>query len=118
MPTAVNSAASALANRRASVSSPCTTERDHRRPLGERTLQAGHASAFLIDAHPQRHLARQQCRLARHLHHLLGIGDIAREEDHATQVELLGDLPDLLGHDVPVEADDGELTDLTPDVAE
>src|SRR5262249_60520813 len=81
-------------------------------------LQAGDAAAFLIDADPERQLARQRPRLARHLHHLLRLGDVALEEDHATQVERFCHPPHVVGHRVAVKADNRELPDLPSDVPE
>ena len=75
------------ANRSASVSSPLRAERGHRRPLGERRLQPRDAAAFLVDADPQRQLAREHCD-SRDIRHLLGLVDVAREEDDAAEVEL------------------------------
>jgi hypothetical protein len=60
----------------------------HRRPLGEGRLQARHAPALLVHAHPQRHrLARAAARRAR-ARHLLGRLDVPPEEDDAPQLEL------------------------------
>ena len=48
-----------------------------------------------------------------HLRDLLGVGYVAREEDHAAEAELASERAELDGQRVAVEAGDEELTDLS-----
>ena len=117
MPTAFSSAASARANRSASRDVAAPAERRHRRPLGERRLQARDAAAFLVDADPQRQVGRQPGRLVAQLGDLLGLGDVAREEDDAAETELAGERRELDGELMAVEAGDQQLADLATERA-
>src|SRR5213079_1896511 len=93
-------------------------ERDHRRPFRERLAEAGDRSSLLIDADPQRQFLRERLRLARQLRHLLRLGDVAREEDHAAEIERLREPPQVFGNRVAREAGDRELSRMTAEVPE
>ncbi len=90
-------------------------ERRHRRPLGERRLQPRDPPAFLIDAAPTAAgPASSRAASNAQLRHLLGLRDVAREQDHAAQSELARERLQLDGKLVAVEAGDQELADLAP----
>jgi hypothetical protein len=91
-------------------------ERGHRRPLRERTAEPRHTAAFLIDADPERKLGGERLRLARQIGDLLRRLDVAREEDHAAEIELAGEGAHLGRHRVPLESNDRELANVTSDV--
>ena len=84
----------------------------HRRPDGERLLEAGHAPALLIDADPQRQRRRELLDVVRELGHLLGGLDVAAEQDHAAERELARQRPHLGGDRRAGQAADEQLTDL------
>jgi hypothetical protein len=44
--------------------------------------------------------------------------DVAREENDAAEIELAGQRPNLVGHRVTFEAGDGELADMTANIAQ
>ncbi len=87
-------------------------ERPHRRPDGERALEPRDAAPFLIDAHPQRQLAGQPPGVARDLRNLLGLGDVARKEDHAAEVEFRRQPPQFIRNRMPREAGNHQLANL------
>ena len=64
-------------------------ERRHRRPLGERRLEARDAAAFLIDRDPGRQIGHEARGIERQLGDLLRLGDVAGEQDDAAEAELL-----------------------------
>ena len=101
---------------RRAVSSPLAAERQHRRPHGERRLQPRDASAFLVDADPERQLLGERLRLARQIGDLLGLVDVAREEDDAAEVELARKRPQLGRNRVAGEAGDRKLADVATDI--
>ena len=92
-------------------------QREHRRPLGERTLESRDPPPFLIDAHPGRRIAHELAGLGGDLGHLLGSLHVAREEDHAAQRELSGDGAQLDREGRAVESCDEQLTDAMTDGA-
>src|SRR5262245_61924256 len=61
----------------------------HRRPHRKGRLQPRDASAFLINAHPQRQTRCQPLHVHRHFGDLLRRLDVACEENDATERELL-----------------------------
>ena len=65
-------------------------KRRHRRPQREPALEPRDAAALLVHADPRRQFVGQHRDLARHLGHLCGLLDVAREVDHAAQRELAG----------------------------
>ena len=87
-------------------------ERGHRRPHGERRLEARDASAFLIDADPERELRAERLHVVRQLGHLFGRLDVAREEDDAAQRELAGQRSDLWSDRPAGQAANQQLTDV------
>ena len=109
MPTDRSSAAIARGEPRRQRRVRRPAERRHRRPLGERAPQAGHAAAFLVDAHPERRVRPQPLGVERQFGDLLRALDVAREEHDAAQVELAGERPHLGRDDVPVEPEEHEL---------
>ena len=92
-------------------------ERRHRRPLRERRLQPRDPAALLIDRDPERQLGHEPRRIEGQLGDLLGLGDVAREQDDAAQAELLRERSKLGRNLVAVEAGNQQLTDLTAKVA-
>ena len=98
--------------RQPTVAAPA--QRRHRRPLGKRRLQSGHAAAFLVDGDPRRKVRRQARSLEAHLGDLLRLADIAREEDDAAESELPRQRPQLGRNLMAVESGDEQLTDLAP----
>ena len=114
MPTARSSAASARAKRSASAHVAAPAERRHRRPLGERRLQPRDAPALLVDADPGGHRGAAGDASTTELRHLLGLVDVAGEEDDAAEAELARERPQLDRESArPSKAGDQQLTDLT-----
>ena len=89
-------------------------QRRHRRPFGERRLQAGNAAAFLIDADPRGQVGHEVGRVEGELRHLLGLDDVAGKQDDAAQTEVPRQRLELDGKRRAVEAGDQQLADLTP----
>jgi D-glycero-alpha-D-manno-heptose-7-phosphate kinase len=96
---------------------PASAQRDHRRPLSEGTTQPRYASAFLIDADPQRPFLLQGCGLSGELTHLRWFHDVAGEIDHAADVERRHQLLHIVRHGVTGESDDRQLSHVTPEIA-
>ena len=118
MPTACSSAASARANRAASASSPL---RARASPSAATRVNGPFSRATRPPSWSTLTHSGSSCgqrlRLAREVGDLLGLVDVAGEEDHAAEIELAGERLELRRDRVAGEAGDRQLTDVPSNVA-
>ena len=88
-------------------------EPSHRRPLGEGRAQPRDAPPFLVDAHPQRHVARKFLSLECELGQLLRGLDVSTEQHDTAEIPLPRQRAQLRRHGVPTESDHHQLSDVT-----
>jgi D-glycero-alpha-D-manno-heptose-7-phosphate kinase len=100
------------------IATTAAPQRDGRGPLGERRPQARHTAALLIDADPQRPLALQARHLPREFRQLMGGMDVAREVDHAAEVEGRNQPAEVVRRRVSLEPDNRQSSGLAPEIAE
>jgi D-glycero-alpha-D-manno-heptose-7-phosphate kinase len=84
----------------------------HRGPSRERLLQPCHPPAFLIDAHPRRHLAPERLDFASEFGHLFREFDVTAEENRTADVELARERPPFGRNRRGGKTSDEELTNL------
>jgi len=113
MPTALSSEASARREALRQFHVAAAAERRHRRPLGERRAfsRATRPPSWSTDTHGG-NSGSIRGRLEGRLGDLFGLGDVAREQDDATQADSPGQRPQLRWNLVAVEPCNQQLTDL------
>ena len=83
-----------------------SAKRRHRRPFREWRFQACDPAPFLVDGHPERQIRHQPRRLEGQFGDLLGVRDVACEQDHAAEAELASQRPEFRWNLMTVETGD------------